>query len=239
MATQDEKTPTKGIEFYGGYQVYDENGIDLTTLCRNLTHSLEERLENNARAAAFFEVLQQAAARDKSTPTSTRPFMFDTAVLLRALTENKVEFVIIGGVAMVLHGSNHVTRDMDICYKRTPENLAALSAALTALHAYLRNAPKGLPFKTDVPTLQAGLNFTLETDGGDLDVLGEVSGVGDYAQALAHSEEREVHGYKVRILSLEGLIAAKRAAGRYKDQSHLPELEAMKKLRDAGPQGAP
>ena len=108
---------------------------------------------------------------------------------------------------------------------------------MTSIHAYLQGAPRGLPFKTDVPTLQAGLNFTLETDSGDFDVLGEVSGVGGYAQALAQSQEKEMYGCKVRVLSLDALIAAKRQP-RNKDKSHLLELEALKKLRDAGPQGA-
>jgi predicted nucleotidyltransferase len=80
--------------------------------------------------------------------------------------------------------------------------------------------------------LQAGLNFTLETDSGDLDVLGEVSGVGDYAKAAALSQQQELWGMKVQVLSLEGLIAAKKAAARHKDQSHLAELESLKKLRD-------
>ena len=82
------------------------------------------------------------------------------------------------------------------------------------------------------------MNFTLETDSGDLDVLGEVSGVGGYAQALAQSQEKEMYSCEVRVLSLEALIAAKKAASRNKDKSHLLELEALKKLRDAGPQGA-
>ena len=224
------------IEFYGGYQVYDENGIDLTTLRRNLTRTPEERLENNSRAAVFFDALRRSAHTGSTETSNRRPFMLDVPTLLRVLTEHKVEFVVIGGVAMVAHGSNHATLDLDVCYNRAPENLAALSAALTSLQAYLRGAPKGLPFKTDVPTLQVGLNFTLETAGGDLDVLGEVSGVGSYAQALARSEEKELFGHRVPVLSLDGLIAAKKAAGRNKDRSHLLELEALKKLSEAPPQ---
>ena len=57
------------------------------------------------------------------------------------LQQHKVEFVVIGGVAMIAQGSNHATLDMDICYNRTPANLAALAAALTSIHAYLRGAP--------------------------------------------------------------------------------------------------
>ncbi len=240
MPSHDENKPAAGIEFYGGYQVYDENGIDLTTLRRNLTLSLENRLENNARAAAFFAVLRASShAQERPMPAPTpRPFILDIATLLRVLQQHEVEFVVIGGVAMIAHGSNHVTADMDVCYNRSPSNLAAVAAALTSIHAYLRGVPKGLPFKTDVPTLQAGLNFTLETDSGDLDLLGEVSGVGDYAQALARSQEREIYGRKVAVLSLDDLIAAKKAAGRNKDHGHLLELEALKKLRDAGPLGA-
>ena len=240
MPSHDESKPAGGIEFYGGYQVYDENGIDLTTLRRNLTLSLENRLDNNARAAAFFAVLR-ASGKGKDQPMpAPEPsrFTLDIAALLRVLTQHKVEFVVIGGVAMIAHGSDHVTGDMDICYSRTPGNLAAVSAALTSIHAYLRGVPKGLPFKTDVPTLQAGLNFTLDTDNGALDLLGEVSGVGAYPQALAQSEEREMYNYKARVLSLDSLMAAKKAAGRNKDLRDLMELEALKKLRDAGPQGA-
>ena len=239
MPIKDERKPV-GIEFYGGYEVYDDNGIDLTTLRRNLTLSLENRLENNVRAAAFFTVLRASKlAQDQSMPApNPKPFTLDIATLLRVLLQHKVEFVVIGGVAMIANGSNHVTGDMDVCYNRSPSNLAAVAAALTSIHAYLRGAPKGLPFKADVPTLQAGLNFTLETDSGDLDLLGEVSGVGAYAQALAQSQEREIFGCKVAVLTLDGLIAAKKAAGRNRDHGHLLELEALKKLRDAGPQGA-
>src|SRR5665213_831491 len=211
MPSHDESKAAGKIEFYGGYEVYDENGIDLTTLRRNLTLALEDRCDNNARAAACFAVLRKSAAAQSPSTPNPRLFMLDIAALLRTLVTYKVEFVVIGGVAMIAHGSNHATVDVDICYNRTPGNLAAVSAVLNSLHAYLRGVPKGLSFKTDVPTLQAGLNFTLETDSGDLDILGEVSGVGDYAQALVHSEERDLYCCKVRILSLDGLIAAKKA----------------------------
>jgi hypothetical protein len=79
------------------------------------------------------------------------------------------------------------------------------------------------------------LNFTLVTDLGDIDLLGEVSGVGGYEQALAQSVEKVVFGYTVRILSIESLIAAKKAAGRIKDRLHVLELEELRKLRDAAP----
>ena len=159
--------------------------------------------------------------------------MFDPEAIVRRLNEQGVEFVVIGGLAMIAHGSAYLTKDLDVCYERSPSNLAALVAALAPLHPYLRGAPPGLPFRLDVPTLQAGLNFTLTTDCGDLDLLGEVSGVGAYPQVRAQSKEQSMFGLSIRILSVDGLIAAKKAAGRVKDQSHLLELIELKKMLEA------
>jgi len=159
--------------------------------------------------------------------------MFDPDALIRRLSEHDVEFVLIGGLAMIVHGSAAITKDLDVCYRRTPDNIVAVTSALADIHPYLRGAPAGLPFRFDPPTIQAGLNFTLLTDLGDVDLLGEVSGVGGYDQAVAQAVERELYGVTVRVLSLDGLIAAKKAAGRGKDQTHLLELEELKKLRDA------
>ena len=67
--------------------------------------------------------------------------------LLRLLTEHGVEFIIIGGAAAVIHGSSRLTQDLDIVYRRSPENLACLTNALKAQAPYLRSAPPGLPFQ--------------------------------------------------------------------------------------------
>jgi hypothetical protein len=83
------------------------------------------------------------------------------------------------------------------------------------------------------PPIEAGLNFTLVTDYGDVDFLGEVSGIGSYQQAVAQSGEENIEGMTLRVLSLDGLIAAKKAAGRAKDLAQLLELEELKKLREA------
>ena len=96
--------------------------------------------------------------------------MIDFRRLLAALIEEKVEFVIVGGVAATLHGSARLTSDLDIVYGRSREDTRRLVAALAPLKPYLRGAPKGLPFHLDVETVRAGLNFTLTTDAGPLDV---------------------------------------------------------------------
>ena len=151
--------------------------------------------------------------------------------LVRTLYDQDVEFVIIGGAAAVLQGSAYVTADLDICYSRDKENLKKLAAALGPLHPSLRGAPKNLPFQLDAGTLRSGLNFTLTTDLGDLDLLGEVAGLGGYAEVLSFSEELELFGMRCRVLTLEGLIKTKRAVGRAKDLRLLPELEALLEIR--------
>ena len=135
---------------------------------------------------------------------------------------------------MITHGSAYVTDDLDICYARNPRNIEALSAALADLHPTLRGAPADLPFKLDPPTIKAGLNFPLWTPLGSIDILGEVAGVGDYESALRQSESHEIHGFHVCVLTLDALIASKRAAGRRKDSEHLLELEELRKLRSEG-----
>ena len=153
--------------------------------------------------------------------------MIDFEQSLTALANARVRFVIVGGLAVTIHGSSYVTFDLDFCYARDAENLSRLAQALDPYHPRLRGAPEGLPFRFDVATLRGGLNFTLTTDVGDVDLMGEVAGVGDYAAALAASERVELFGATFDVLTLEALIASKRAAGRPKDLLVLPELEAL------------
>jgi hypothetical protein len=237
MATQDEKKAKPGIEFYGGYQVYSESGVDLTMLRRNLERTVEERWENNRRALELGNVLRAAKAAQlgRGADTDRRSIMVDAVGIVRHLIAHRVEFVVIGGQAMRVQGATYITEDLDVCYRRTPQNIAALVAAFAPLHPYMRGAPPGLPFTFDVPTVQAGLNFTLITDLGEVDVLGEVSGLGNYDRVYAQSEAVAAFGDKVRVLTLDGLITAKKAAGRNKDRAHILELEELKKLREAGP----
>jgi hypothetical protein len=151
--------------------------------------------------------------------------------LLKELHRLKVEFVIIGGMAAVAHGSACLTLDLGLCYSRKKENLEKLAEALASFQPRLRGAPPDLPFHLDAATLRSGMNFTLSTNLGDLDILGEVSGLGGYTEALLSSEVLELYGMRCRVLSLEGLIKTKKAAGRTKDLMLLPELEALLELR--------
>jgi predicted nucleotidyltransferase len=155
----------------------------------------------------------------------------DVEKLLKALQAERVAFIIIGGAAAVLQGSAYVTADLDLCYSRAKENLERLARALAPFHPSLRGAPKTLPFRLDAGALKTSSNFTLVTDVGDLDIFGEVTGLGSYGEAMAFSEQMEIFGIRCKVLTLEGLIKTKQAVGRAKDLRLLPELEALLEIR--------
>lgn len=162
--------------------------------------------------------------------------MTDLKAILTLLRDAGVEFVLVGGLAATAHGSARLTRDVDIVYARTPQNMARLVAALAPFAPYLRGAPPGLPFRWDIETLRRGLNFTLTTTLGSLDLLGEIAGGGMYADVLPDSIEVKVFGVSCRCLDLDPLIRVKRAAGRPKDLEAIAELEALREERDRRPQ---
>jgi hypothetical protein len=157
--------------------------------------------------------------------------VFQPETLLSALISAEAAFVIVGGVAAVAQGSSYVTADLDVCYDRDPSNLERLSQALRPFNPRLRGAPPDLPCVLDARTLRGGLNFTLSTDAGDIDLLGEVAGLGSYTDVLAHADFLELYGHEIAVLSLEGLIRSKEAAGRPKDLLVLPELRALEAHR--------
>jgi predicted nucleotidyltransferase len=158
--------------------------------------------------------------------------LIDFEKALTVLADAQVRFVIVGGLAVTIHGSAYVTYDLDFCYARDAENLSHLAQALHPYNPRLRGAPIGLPFSFDEQTLKGGLNFTLTTDLGDLDLFGEVIGIGDYTAALAASMRVELFSHDFDVLTLEALIASKRAAGRPKDLQVLPELEALREATE-------
>lgn len=153
--------------------------------------------------------------------------MTDFEGLLRRLRSNDVRFVLIGGFAGTVHGSPRITVDLDIVYARDADNLVRLAGALEPLSPYLRGAPPGLPFRLDAASLARGLNFTLSTSLGDLDLLGEVVGGGTYEQLLPHTLRLRLHDADIDVVTLPQLIRLKRAAGRPKDLEAIAELEAL------------
>ena len=154
--------------------------------------------------------------------------------LLPLLVNAGVRFIVVGGAAATAHGSARLTYDVDVVYARDPGNIRCLSMALRDAEPYLRGAPPGLPFTWDEATIEAGLNFTLTTALGDLDLFGEVTGGGRYEDLLPHSSELSVFGVQCRFVTLERLIQLKRASGRPRDLEAIAELQALLDERSRG-----
>jgi predicted nucleotidyltransferase len=154
--------------------------------------------------------------------------------ILLSFTRGGVDFVVIGGIAAIIHGSARATYDIDVCYDRSRENVERLCRVVGPWKPRLRGAPEGLPFAFDPPTVVAGLNFTLSTDVGDLDLLGELPGVGSWKEVVRRSMSVEIAGSSVQVLTIDALIDSKRAAGRKKDVEAVLELEALRDLSTGG-----
>ncbi len=154
-----------------------------------------------------------------------KPANFEEFVPL--LQRAGVAFIIVGGGAGMVHGLARATYDVDVVYSRSPDNLKRIVDILRELKPYPRGAPRGLPFLWDEDTLKAGLNFTLSTSLGYIDILGEITGGGTYEQLLPFTVETRAFGVPARIVTLEKLIQLKKAAGRPKDFEVLSELQAL------------
>ena len=160
--------------------------------------------------------------------------MTDFHRLVSALHQAGVHFIVVGGAAATAHGSARLTLDLDIVYERSPENIDRLVSALQPLRPYLRGAPRGLPFVFDTDTIRRGLNFTLTTDAGAIDVLGEIVGGGTWEVLMSHTIEIPLFGHPTHVLDLPHLIHVKRAAGRPKDLDALAELEVLLEEKQRG-----
>lgn len=156
----------------------------------------------------------------------------DLLAFVRVLSGAEVRYIIVGGVAAGVHGALRTTLDLDVVYARDVENIARLADALAPYAPYQRGAPPGLPFVLDAGTIRRGLNFTLETTLGSLDLLGDIPGGGGYEDLRPYTEIVELEGFRCEVVSLRALIALKRAAGRPKDREALAELEALLDERD-------
>lgn len=148
--------------------------------------------------------------------------------LLQRLIEHRVDFVLIGGVAALVHGCTLVTRDVDVCIRFDEETLARLSASLRDLHPTHRITPQRIPFEITASNWQGLRNLYLETDWGVLDCLGEVAGIGGYDKAAVASVISNLPFGNCKILSVESLIEAKEAVGRPHDLATARQLRIIR-----------
>jgi len=155
---------------------------------------------------------------------------------LRILADGEVEFIVVGGVAAVAHGSARFTLAVDLVYRRNRENVDRLVKALSGHKPRLRGAPNGFAFQFDRTHIEAGLNFRLATNLGWIDLLGELCGCGKYEDLLPLSDLTDLYGTQCRVANLDTLIRTKIALLRPKDFEAIAELEL---LRDRSPSPTP
>jgi predicted nucleotidyltransferase len=156
---------------------------------------------------------------------------FRPTLLLADLVEGGVDFVVIGGVAVVLQAQPRFTKDLDICYASDQANLERLASVLTSLNARLRGIDETVAFVADARMLSQTQILTLTTDHGEIDLLVDPSGAPPYAELRADADVLDVSGINVRVASIEHLTAMKRAAGRPQDLVDIDALQIARRRR--------
>ena len=146
--------------------------------------------------------------------------------VLRILSRNEVEFIVVGGVAAILQGSPLSTEDIDLVYLSSEKNLSRLATALKELEAHYLD-PAGRHIEPDVPRLTTMKVHLLKTNCGRVDVLRTVGDGLAFEDLIGESQQLEVAEFGVRVLNLETIIATKEQAGRPKDQAQLPFLKQL------------
>jgi transcriptional regulator with XRE-family HTH domain len=195
---------------------------------------LRERLamtpaQRLANFTASSRNLDRMARRARRVVADRAPL--DAEQILRRLIKRGVDFVVIGGIAAVLHGSARNTFDLDICFSTDDANVAALGDVLIALSARLRGVDEDLPFVPDGRIWRGIELLTLVTCLGELHVLARPPGAPPYQQLRRNADRYDVGGFDVPVASIDDLIAMKQASGRAKDLLDIEELEGIKRLR--------
>lgn len=152
--------------------------------------------------------------------------------LVERLKKAGVKFVLVGGFAGVVHGCTYVTQDIDICCDFSAANLLALQKALKDLHPVHRMTPQRLKLKLTVESCTRFKNLYLDTDIGQIDCLASIDGLGDYEDVNNLSEIRDLGGgLRIRVLTIDSLIKARKAMNRPRDREAVLQLEAIKKMQ--------
>lgn len=157
------------------------------------------------------------------------PAPLDPECIFGVLAEYEVEYVLVGGLGAVLHGSPAMTNDVDIVPRKDPANLARLSQALSDLTARLRVAdePNGVAFDPHPALLESMSMLNMSTRCGDLNLTFAPPALTDYDALVAGSIDFDLGGYRVRVAALDDIIRSKEAADRPKDRVTLPLLRAL------------
>jgi hypothetical protein len=154
----------------------------------------------------------------------------DVDCILQSLDAHGVDYVLVGGLAGVLHGSPAMTNDADVVPSPDEANLGRLGDALRALDARIRSEaePDGIAFDPHPSLLASMAMLNLTTRCGDLGIAFRPAALDDYDALVSASVRFEVAGVELRVASLDDIIRSKEAAGRAKDHATLPILRALR-----------
>ncbi len=158
--------------------------------------------------------------------------MQDINNLLQLLMGSQTEFVLIGGYACVVHGASQITRDLDICGPMNPPFIQKLRTTLKDVNPKHRLNPNSkVSFLVEPQNLDQVKNLYLETDLGIIDIVSEVTGVGNYARVVQSAVEIKLFEQKVKVICVEDLISSYKKLKRDKDKLALHELMAIQSLK--------
>jgi hypothetical protein len=157
------------------------------------------------------------------------PAPLDPQCLFEVLASHEVDYVLLGGLAAVLHGSPAMTNDADVMPATDRDNLRRLGDALIALEARVRVAdnPDGVEFDPHPDLLASMAMLHLTTRCGDLDLAFEPAARDDYQRLRSASTVFDIDGVQVNVASLDDIIRSKEEADRPRDRAVLPVLYAL------------
>ncbi len=141
----------------------------------------------------------------------------DFVDFINCLNRNRVEYILVGGYAVIIRGYSRSTGDMDIWVNKTPDNFLHLQKAITAfgLPAEAVSHEKFFSTQYDV--------FTFGRPPFAIEILTELKGV-DFTEAFRQSTLERIDEIDIRVMHINQLILSKKAAGRHKDLNDIENL---------------
>jgi acylphosphatase len=158
----------------------------------------------------------------------------DLLNLVDRLSDASVEFVIIGGLAGIIHGLARTNQNIEVCCKFTPENLLKLFAAIKNANPVHRMSPNRPVLVLNSQNADKFKNLYLDTDIGQLNCLGEVQGIGNFDEVCKNAISVQVGGKNYQVLSLDALIKSKKSLNRPTDKQDVLQLQAIKQSQQEG-----
>jgi hypothetical protein len=213
-------------------------GIDVSLLLENLDLSSTERLralEGLVTAAAALRGLAVPSglgllAASKALYPADSDGSFRFRALLRALSNAKLDFVVVGGVAATLHGVAEPTRDLDVCVRLEDDTWRKVAEVIGPLHPRFALTVDKRSIEATVEALRDFKNLSCLTDLGRLDVLGSVEPLGGFEALLRNASIVQVEELSLRVISRADLITVKEFVRRPKD---LEVARALRAIADA------